>query len=171
MTRRETKAIAAELRRARSRGEELAADHELPRSVSAALRRAEAARHLQAQGRHLAVGHAVSAAELPAGSAAADVRLGLSAGVHERRRGQPGRRIAEPLPDGRRRVAPAAPDAGLRDLRRPDDADRRPGRNGQRHLRRSARRQRPGGGRLRRRRRLRRSRRASASAATATAAS
>ena len=34
-------------------------------------------------------------------------------------------------------------DAGLRDPRRPDDADRRPGRNGQRHLRRAARRRAP----------------------------
>ena len=34
---------------------------------------------------------------------------------------------AEPIPDRRRRLAPAAAHAGLRDLRRSDDADRRRG--------------------------------------------
>ena len=61
------------------------------------------------------------------GNAPADVRVGLSAGVHERRRRRPGRRIAEPLHDGRRRVAPAPAHAGLRGLRRRDDADHRAG--------------------------------------------
>ena len=45
----------------------------------------------------------------------------------------------------RRRVAPALPDAGLRDHRRSDDADRRTRGDGQRHLRAAARRERAGG--------------------------
>ena len=57
----------------------------------------EAVRDLQAQGRRAALGHALPAAGLQAGHAAADVRVGVSRGVHERRRGQPGQRIAEPL--------------------------------------------------------------------------
>ena len=129
-------------------------------------------RHLQAQGRRRAERHDLPARPaIKKGAARADARVGVSARVRRRRRGQPGRRIAESLHDGRRLVAPAAADAGLRDLRRPDDADRRPGRDGERHLRRAARGERAGGDRQGRRARHRRPRIASASAATATARS
>ena len=74
----------------------------------------------------------------------------------ERRR--PGHRLAASLHAHRRRVAPAAAHAGLRGLRRPDDADRRRWRDGQRHVRRAARRERAGGGRHGRRRGRRRPR-------------
>ena len=80
------------------------------------------------------------------------------AGVRRRRRGGPGRRLTEPLHARHRAVTPAAAHAGLRGLRRSDDADRRTGRDGQRQVRRAARRQRRGRGGQGRRARHRRSR-------------
>ena len=116
--------------------------------------------------------HDLPAAGLQAGRARADVRVGVSRASswtptpRARSSGRPtGSRPVD------RRVAPAAADAGLRDLRRTDHADCRAGRDGERHLRRAARGQRAGRRRQGRRAGNRRSRIGSASAATATARS
>ena len=60
--------------------------------------------------------------------------------------------------DDPRRLAHVPAAVGLRDLRQPDDADHRAGRDGERHLRRAADRERAGGGRQGRRDGRRRSR-------------
>ena len=104
-------------------------------------------RHLQAQGRRHAVGHAVPAARLPAGHESAGRHVGLPARVRRRRLGQPGVGIAELVHRDPRRLAHVPAALGLRDLRQPDDADHRPGRDGERHLRRAAGRERAGGDR------------------------
>ena len=116
-------------------------------SAAAGARHPPAIRHLQAQRRRHAVRHAVPAAGLQAGHAGAGDHVGLSARVRRRRLGQPGLGIAELVHDDPRRLAHVPADVRLRDLRQPDDADHRAGRNRQRHLRRAAGRERAGGDR------------------------
>ena len=108
-------------------------------------------------------------AGLPEGHEAAADHVGVSARVRRRRHGEPGDRIAEPFHDDQRLLAPVPAAVGLRRLRQSDDADHRAGRDGQRSLRRAARRERGSGDRSgrvdgRRRSRSHRRRRATATA-------
>ena len=152
LTRWETKTDYPELLRARPRrrdaGRALTA---VQGPGAAAHRHPEAARDLRPQGRREAVGHGLPAARLQARHAAAVRPLGLPGRVHRRGHREPGVGLAEPLHHHRRRVAPAVPHPGLRRDGQPDDADRRRGRNGERHLRRAVGGERRGGHRQDRR--------------------
>ena len=135
VTRRETRGGSAERVHARPEGQRARRAHHLRRSGAVAEGREGRDGDLSAQGRRPAARDDLHAAGLDAGAGqAAGAAVGLPARVHRSADRQPGDRLAVPLHHaGLEHAAPAVPAPGLRRHRRCDDADRRRGRDGQRH--------------------------------------